>query len=435
MREMKLSERGLYRYYRTDFKPAFNRCFEVKENADGVCVSDVLLRRDPTWMGGRGIAAAPAAALFAETGYRDNRTRPYVHRPFGRYLDERDFYFMALSCGIYAAQTIIHSLDDEEQKHIDRVFSDISFPVFEGVNKRFYELPEFLKYSGFERFIDFKAGVETLREALLMAMPLIAEKLVRHFSGYGDQLYFEEQLREIFRTGLLLLTITRFPQGLSDTDFTSEAYWHYLKYRFTPQFAKYFDLSLGDYPIVLFMPDRHNGRWGDEKPGDNAQENFLFSAIVLYMMIAQQAVLKYVPQVQADFHRCTDWPQLCSGPGAGPFLHPLGMLEEARLLPRKSETLLLVEAIDVVFKIMHQRFCTVVNGKGKASIFDKDAHRRFLQAFKGYGNTRLRGEVKKYAEEQMARIRELLVAWATSPDKNMWTLLSNHNTPIQMEIK
>ncbi len=448
MRKMQLSQEGLERYFYGMFHRAFNRYFEVNGNAEGIDTSDVLLRYNEFWIGARG-NGAPAAAIVAEAvakygeeeAFRRlsapvERPRVPIHRPFGRRLEEKDFYFMALASCIYAAQTIVRSVDEVAQKDIERCFTAMRFPVFAGVNTRFYELPEFLKYSGFERHIDFKEGVETYREAVNLAIPVVSRKLERYFGNMGSSRYFWEKLNEFFRLGLQRLTVATSPQGLSGITFTTGSFWDYYNNKFFTHLRKYFSvICQNGSECVLHMPDRQNNRLGNETPSDNPQENFLFSAILIYMIIAQQAILENAPEAEADFHRCTLWPQLCSGPGVGPYLHALAMLEEARLLPRKSEALLLAEAVDVVFPIMHQFFCSVINGWGKSAFRNEASRQRFQQHFKGYGRTRLRGQVKRYAEAERGKIRELIVAWATSPDSCMYTFLSNHDTPIQLDIK
>jgi len=447
MRKMQLTREGLERYFYGRFTRAFNRYFEVFDN-EGIDTSNVLLRYNEYWTGARG-NGAPAAAIFIEAVEKygeeealrrlsESAERPQVpvHRPFGRRLDEKDFYFMALSSCIFAAQTIVRDTDELAQRDIERRFSVMKFPVFAGVNSRFYELPEFLKYSGFEQHIDFKEGVETFREAALLAVPLVAEKLQRYFAYRGNSRFFEEELRDFFRRGLHTLTVSTSPQGLSGISFTTGAFWDYYNNKFFPHLRQYFSVSCHNGgECVLHMPDWHNNRWGSETPSDNAQENFLFSAILLYMILAEQAILDSAPEAEMDFHAATLWPQLCSGPGAGPYLHPLAMLEEARLIPRKSEALLLAEAIDVVFPIMHQMFCSMINGKSTSAFKSEEARQRFQSHFKGYGRTRLRGQIKRYAEAEKGKNMELIAAWATSPDSCMYTFLSNHNTPIQMEIR
>ena len=138
------------------------------------------------------------------------------------------------------------------------------------------------------------------------------------------------------------------------------------------------------------------------------------------MTLAEQSILKYVKESATDFHRCTGWPLIYSGPGAGPYLHPLRMLEYAGLSPMKYEAPLLAEMTKRIFPYLRQDMFAILNGK-EGPMKDKAAGKRLNEAIKD-GKSKL---IKAYMEMGEKDIQDMLAVWTSSPAKSWSEILEN----------
>lgn len=221
-------------------------------------------------------------------------------------------------------------------------------------------------------------------------------------------------------------------RGLTGIEISHRDFMDYYNHHFYPQFRRYFSCAKnkGTCLLVLHVYDQANNRWADEMPGRDAKENLLFASIMLYMVIAEQSILEHAPAVHEDFHRCFGWPMIYSGPGAGPYLHPLKMLEYAGLSPKKYEAPLFLEVVKKVFYYLRQDMNTLLNER-RSVIKDPFAGKRFFDVIKGHKKSRIR----KYLDRQEKSVQELLVKWTTSPEDCWYKMLESEGVPIMIPIK
>ena len=85
----------------------------------------------------------------------------------------------------------------------------------------------------------------------------------------------------------------------------------------------------------------------------------MFATFILYFTLAQQSILEIAKEASDDFHQYSGWPMISSGPGGGPYLHPLYMLEYAGLAPTKYEAPLLLEMAKHYFPYLRQEMNTI----------------------------------------------------------------------------
>jgi hypothetical protein len=121
---------------------------------------------------------------------------------------------------------------------------------------------------------------------------------------------------------------------------------------------------------------------------------------------------------------------ISSGPGGGPYLHPLYMLEYAGLAPMKYESHLLSEMVKHYFPYFRQEINTILNGNVN-STKDIMIGKRFVEAIKNGNGAR----IKKYLDKEEKSIQNLLVKWPTSSAKSLKQLLEEENIPIILEYK
>ena len=184
-----------------------------------------------------------------------------------------------------------------------------------------------------------------------------------------------------------------------------------------------------NYLKILFVPFNNNHRWEDGNPGGSAKDNFMFAAIFLYMTLAEQSILKYAKESENDFHRSTGWPLIYSGPGAGPYLHPLRMLEYAGLSPMKYEAPLLAEMTKHIFPYLRQEMFTILNGR-EDFMKDTAAGKRLNEAI----INRKRHNVKEYMKKGEKEILELLDTWTVSSAHRWSEILENNGMLNDMMI-
>ena len=156
------------------------------------------------------------------------------------------------------------------------------------------------------------------------------------------------KIHSVITEGLQMLYSQHYTyQGLTGSVLSHRDFADYFPRRFYEQFKKYFSCATdeGTYLEVLHVYDHANKRWADEMPGQTPKENLLFASIMLYQVMAEQSILDVAPNASNDFHKAFGWAMISSGPGGGPYLHPLKMLEYAGLSPMKCEAPLLQELL------------------------------------------------------------------------------------------
>ena len=282
--------------------------------------------------------------------------------------------------------------------------------------------------------------VAALRDAMKVVEPFMNERFQHHMKTWNNG-YFAEyitddipaKIHRVITEGLQMLYSKHYTyQGLTGTVLTHRDFADYFPNRFFEQFRKYFSCATdnGNHLEVLYVYDHGNERWADEMPGQTAKDNLLFASIMLYQVIAEQSILDVAPKASNDFHKAFGWPMISSGPGGGPYLHPLKMLEYAGLSPMKYEAPLLLEYVKKVFYYLRQEMNTILNRRDSV-INDKEAASRFFEQCDGHARSRIR----KYLDRQEKSIQELLVKWTTSPEDCWYKMLESEGIPLMMPIK
>ena len=217
--------------------------------------------------------------------------------------------------------------------------------------------------------------------------------------------------------------------GLTGLEFTHREFEDYYLNRFPQQLKEYFSSAKESdgYLHILDVQHSSNRRWDDGSPASNVKDNYMFAAIFLFMTLAEQSILKYAKESEHDFHQCTGWPLIYSGPGAGPYLHPLYMLEYAGLSPKKYEAPLLAEVTKHIFPYLIENMNAILNGH-ELMMKDSVAGQRLLKAIR---NRRL-PLIKKYLTLGAEEIQNLLSTWYTSPAQKWQDVLDNRGV-LQME--
>lgn len=181
-----------------------------------------------------------------------------------------------------------------------------------------------------------------------------------------DLWFDEERLNEYFTN--------RFVSDLEDY-FSIPNDTNEIKYVGKPKFgSKIFHLSSVEQQIMFIALTSYML---------SAKENLLFASIMLYQVIAEQSILDVAPKAINDFHKAFGWPMISSGPGGGPYLHPLKMLEYAGLSPMKYEAPLLLVYVRKMFYYLRQEMNTILNCR-ESVIKDKEAACRFFEQCDGH---------------------------------------------------
>ena len=218
-------------------------------------------------------------------------------------------------------------------------------------------------------------------------------------------------------------------RGLFGQDFSGSSILKYYKAHFAEDFVHYFPRATREdgYVSTLYIDGFSNVRTDDGAPGRNGTENMFFAALVLYMYIAQQSILRKIGDgFETVFHQCSGWPQIWTGPGGGPYLDPLRTLEYAGLLPLKHETPLFLEAVKAVFSLFRQEFNATLNGRNPA-MKGKPSAAVFLDAIR---KGRVKQNIIKYMDAEEAHIQDLLRKWGASSATNACEIL--HEEGIQI---
>lgn len=185
--------------------------------------------------------------------------------------------------------------------------------------------------------------------------------------------------------------------GLSHFEFTTPRLRDYYTKFFYDQLQFYFCQTedMGNYIQMSRLDDDSNDRLADEIPGNNIEESFLFASIFLYMIIAQQSIVKIAPEAEEYFHRCMGWPMIRFESKEDLFQNPLEIQKTAGLSPKKYEIPLFLEFVKKTFYIFRVEMNILLKGT-KCVMKDLDAGERFVKIVKGHKGSR----IKKYLDKQ-----------------------------------
>ena len=346
--------------------------------------------------------------------------------------DEEEILFIALVSFMYASDYAIYRrAKNISIKEIASSMSAFGFLWFRSVESM--DLSCFLSLYHVREDIYLKEELNAIRNAMTLVEPYMFDRLIPFLNNW-DGGYFNEEirhfetLRDYIHNSIIKGLTTFYRQkfykycGLTGIEFTHREFDDYYNNRFPQQLRDYFSEAKKEenYLKIIYVPFHNNCRWEDGNPGGNANDNFLFATLFLYMTLAEQSILKYTKESEADFHRCTGWPLIYSGPGAGPYLHPLRMLEYAGLSPMKYEAPLLAEMTKRIFPYLRQDMFAILNGK-EGPMKDKAAGKRLNEAIKD-GKSKL---IKAYMETGEKDIQDMLAVWTSSPAESWSEILEN----------
>ena len=356
--------------------------------------------------------------------------------------DEEEVLFATLISFMFASEGMIYRLTGAgNEKEVASCLSAFGFPWLYPVTRM--GLGDFLSEFRNRLSIYIKEEVEAIRDAMTLLLPYMSEKLISFLKQWDNGSlcakirFFDtlsEHLNDCISRELTIFYRSNFYEhkGLSCLSFTQREFDEYFKNRFPQQLRNYFGDAKNkrNYLLILDVTYRNNKRWEDGDLGGNIKDNFMFATFVLFMTLAQQSILEIAKESSEDFHQCTGWPMISSGPGGGPYLHPLYMLEYAGLAPKKYEAPLLSEMVKCYFPYFRQEINTILNGKMKA-INDSITGKRFVEAIRN----RNRSRIKQYLDKEERSIQELLTKWPTSSANSLKQLLEEENIPIILDYK
>ena len=353
---------------------------------------------------------------------------------------EHQMMFIALTSYMLSAEEVLmRRIPSSPNYEFYECLNMFGFPIAP-ITKARYGLEAMLRHYKITEELWCFDEMVALRKAMEVVEPFMDERFLGHMKTWNNGFFAEfitddiqAKIHSVITEGLKTLYSSHYAyQGLTGISLTHRDYADYFPRRFFEQFKKYFSCAtdMGTYLQVLGVYNHANNRWADEMPGQTAKENFLFASIMLYHVMAEQSILDTVPKASIDFHKAFGWPLISSGPGGGPYLHPLKMLEYAGLSPMKYEVPLFLRFVRKVFYYLRQDMNTILNRRDSV-IIDKEAGRRFFEQCDGHARSRIR----KYLDRQEKSIQELLVKWITSPEGCWYKMLESEGVPIMNEIK
>ena len=226
-------------------------------------------------------------------------------------------------------------------------------------------------------------------------------------------------------------------KGLIGIDVSRSKIKKYLDERFNDHFKGYFPVATdeGGYLQTLQVSSNFYSlpRLEDGNPGTNPSENLMFVAILLYMYVAQQAILtvtKHNYDTVKLFHKYTGWAYISTGPGSGPYLHPLKMLEYAGLLPMKCETLLFSDVVMDVFGVLQEELNSALNGRQK----DKKNNAVYDQFISTIRQGRIKHNIKVYMDNEVRNIQDLIDKWGKSSTTSCWNFLEENGLGTMIPV-
>lgn len=433
MKQFHFTNEHLKDYYENRFNEDLKRFFEIeKDNYDVEVVTEIHSHQL------HNISSALALSFFFPTITNSDSTvakNAVSHRIKN---NEEEVLFFALISFMFATeQTVYVKSTDKNHKELASCMNACGFPWINAVERM--NLYNFLSLFIKEE-IYFKEEAEAIRDAMLLVEPFMLDKVIPVIKKWNcgvlnNKSNYDESIDTIIskriRVGLLHLIRDYFEyHGLTGVEVSGKIISKYYSEHFFDQLKKYFSgaKEKDNYLEILSVDWDNNHRETDGNPGRNVTENLMFASMVLYMVMAEQSILENAPNVIKDYHKCSGWPMIYSGPGSGPYLHPLMMLYYAGLSPMKYETQLLLEVLNKTFPFLRQEMHALLNGK---QIKDEESGQRFLDSIR---QGRTKPQIKKYLEEEEKSIKHLLNKWITSSSQS-WSQILEEGVRIQKEIK
>ena len=358
---------------------------------------------------------------------------------FGSRDASEDALLVAVLAFMFTSESAVNSLGlNISISEKAAAMNAFGFPWFRAVDHM--ELSDFLMLKFFDRIICTEKDIFFLREAITSVKLYLLPRFMTFIQEYDNgsiynrlhsSFLLNSAIQEELIDGVTTLYRARFYTyaGLTGLEFTHREFEDYFLNRFPQQLKEYFSSAKESdgYLHILDVQHSSNRRWDDGSPASNVKDNYMFAAIFLFMTLAEHSILKYVKESERDFHQCTGWPLIYSGPGAGPYLHPLRMLEYAGLAPKKYEAPLLAEVTKHIFPYLRQDMNAILNGRENL-MKDPVAGRRLQEAIRKCGRT----AIKRYLTRGELEIQNLLATWNVSPAKTWAEALPNNGQLLNL---
>ena len=407
MRELRFDEKRLDKYYTNHFVSDLEDYFSIPNDTN-----EIKYVGKPHW---------PSNIFY--------------HSPA-----EHQMMFIALTSYMLSAEEVLmRRIPSSPNYEFYECLNMFGFPIAP-ISKARYGLESMLKHYEITQELWTFDEIVALRNAMKVVEPFMNERFLHHMKTWNNGFFAEfitddiqVKIHHVITEGLQMLYSIHYKyQGLTGAVLNHHDFAGYYPSRFFEQFKKYFSCATdeGTYLQVLQVYDHGNKRWADEMPGRTPKENLLFASIMLYLVLAEQSILDTAPNASNDFHKAFGWPMISSGPGGGPFLHPLKMLEYAGLSPMKYEAPLFLEYVKKVFYYLRQEMNTILNRRDSV-IKDKEAAVRFFEHCDGH----VRSRIRKYLDRQEKSIQDLLIKWTTSSEDCWYKMLESEGIPLMNEIK
>lgn len=371
IRNVNVTPEKVKEYYNSYFCGDLNRYF-CKETIGGV---EYILRRNTEYRSP--VIRNKRIPCFVGIAEEERSDKNRI--PDGSLTDE--LIFAGLLFAFYEAQSKQSwNPFQNDRKEMAEFYKALGMPliknVFFGSQRRYIR-------SAFEDFkqdallyyaCDTKEDYDAFREMLEDCFTFVTKLVLNHLRTWNNGVYddprehisspvyyFHHEMADELYSWKREYT---FQTGLSGINFTSSAYVEYFNTRFLNHLHKYFHVGEWnkDYLVVPCMHATENKRLYDGKVSDDPQENFFFAVTVLMMILAGQSMSLYAEDHRVDFHKCSGWPMLLSGPGGGDMLNAMYMLEYSGLAPSYNEMFYFLDAWHIASEYLLGIFNSFLNG-------------------------------------------------------------------------
>lgn len=354
-------------------------------------------------------------------------------KPEREYPDEEHLLFIVLTAFVFASERAIYThSEDTDNKEIASLFNSFGLPWISCVPE--IDLSWFLETTKIGADVIIKNEAEAIRSTIDIVKPFMINRLCNFAKTWKEGDFYrrnkeidciEKYISDVVNASFQGIYRHLYGyKGLLGIDLSRTNIIKYYNDKFYNDFEKYFSEAKhkDGYLQLLYVNRINNRRWEDGNPANNISENMIFSAIVLYMCIAERSILKNAEDIELHFHQYTGWPFISSGPGVGPFLHPLRMIDEAGISPLKNESYIYLDVVKEVFSLLRQEMNCMLNGR-KETIKDKPSAKIFLNYIRDNG---VKSNIKNDLDINEKHIQELILKWATSSADNWWELLEEN---------
>ena len=424
MRDVNLNIHDMDVYFHGYFRDDLRRYFHIEISDNGAQIINNICLRGKGYIRSHNILQRSqilAAAAFALNQEYAEAVAKETRLPNGNLGEE--YMFIGLCSALYLTQDRLYqtrilyngvsvSIDKDCECYIEE-FGKLDLPWISRTHQTIYGLNHFLELSGVLEEINFKKGIETTRNAVILATQFLADKILpQHLIVPADDIIdlVNRELVGYYRMHIKKTTnLTVKSSSAINVDVAT-----YYRERYNDDLNKYFKCHGRKIYSIDF---KSLGRWEDGNPSGDTRSNMYFSSIFLYIYTAQQAMYKVISDdAKMEFCQISGLPWILTGPGGGDRLHPLKAIEYGGILPSKSEVPLYVEVLKDVANFMNQEFEGIISAAPSTSIIPSK-----------------REELLNYLDCEMKGFIELLLDWEHSSDVEMFKYLTGRGINLMVD--